>query len=257
MQLSTILIGVSLVLLVALLIAYTVITFIRPKMTTALSPKVGDLNKTIKVGSSTDIRDNFLVPPGATFLIYIFHIVNNKTPFIGKTENPINIFKMGSAVQFQILSGGASTKPRTRLLIQTQGGTNPFEDITISDLPQQKWVQIALVREGRRFTVFYNGIAVGSQRTINFPVVSSSELVIGDSRLRGEYVRPVIVPTPMRVEEIQDDLKSSSDTRDAPYKPFELKSVLDKLKCPNGVFCLSTSKPPTQNPLKMWESPYA
>ena len=173
------------------------------------------------------------------------------------TENPINIFKMGSAVQFQILSGGVSTKPRTRILVQTQGSTNTFEDITISDLPQQKWVQVALVREGRRFTVFYNGVAVGSQRTINYPVVSSSELVIGDSRLKGEYVRPIIVPTPMRVEEIQDDLKSSSDTREVPYRPITFDQILNSLSCPNGAFCFSTSKPPTANPLKMWESPYA
>jgi hypothetical protein len=257
MELSTIIIGLSVMLLVASLIAYSILTTTRPNLSNAMSPKVGSLNTPTNVGSIADVRDSFLAPPGATFSVYIFLAASNKTPSIGRTQEPVIIFQMGNVMKLQILPGGVSSPPRTVLLIQTQGNKEIFEELPLSNLPEQKWVQVVVVREGRRFTVFYNGKAVGSLRMINYPVINSAQLKIGDTRLKGEFVRPIISPTPMRIEEIQNDLKDSSNTREEPYKPMDFAGVLAKFGCPGGMFCFSTSQPPTSNPLKMWQSQYA
>lgn len=258
MVLSSLLIGLFVIVFVAILIAYSVLSTTRPNILTGLSPITGDLQTPAKIGNPRDVRESFLSSPGSTCMVYVFCSVNGKTPEIGNSQEPITLLKMGNAVQLQILPGGVSTPPSTKLVVKTQGGPREFEEIPLPYFPQQKWVQVAIVKEGRRFTVYYNGKPVSSQRTIYFPIVNSSQMVIGDPRLKGRFALPKIAPTPMRVEEIQDDLANTSDTRHEPYLPTNFSKLLSlRLGCPNGVFCFSTSSPPTENPLKMWQTPYA
>lgn len=255
---TSLFVGIFIAVGIAVLIAYMVLVTTRPAIMKGLSPKVGLLNTQTKVGSSSDVRDGFLSPSGATLGVYLFNAVNSKTPTIGKSQDPITVFSMGSALQFQILPGGASSPPKTRLLVKTQGTLSEPEEIPIPMLPEQKWVHLVIVREGRRFTVFYNGQSVASQRTRFFPVVNSSQLMFGDPRLRGEFALPMIAPTPMRLDEINLELAQTSNTRHEPYKPLDFTGAFSKLGgCPNGLFCFSTSKPPTGNPLQMWQTPYA
>jgi hypothetical protein len=210
-----------------------------------------------KVGSSSNVRNDFLIPAGSTFLGYIYYSMNSKTPILGNQQDPISILSMGNSLKLEILPGGASSPPITRLLVQTQSSPSDFEEIPVPMFPQQKWVHLAIVREGRRYTIYYNGIPVSSQRTTYFPVVNSSQLTMGDKRLRGEFVGIKLVPTPLRIEEIKNELLNTADTRHEPYKPSDFWSTLTNLGCPNGLFCFSTGTPPTKDPLKMWESPYA
>jgi hypothetical protein len=139
---------------------------------------------------------------------------------------------------------------------QPDGGK---EELLLPHFPEQKWVHVSIVREGRRFTIYYNKDAVASFRTEYFPVVNSSQLVFGDPRLRGEFMYPKLVAVPLRIEEIISEISSTSDTRFVPYRPFSfgLGASLFSIGCPNGIFCFSTSSPPTENPLKMWQTPYA
>lgn len=257
---STLFIGIFALVGLATLIVYTVLNTVRPALMKELSPKVGNLNKVTNVGSSSDVRERFLTPSGATLSVYLFTAGSSKTPSLGNLQEPINLFSMGSSVQFQILPGGASSPPKTRLLVRTQGNNSGPEEIPVPMFPEQKWVHVVLVREGRRFTVFYNGKSVASGRTQYFPVVNSSQLSFGDPKLRGEFALPMLAPTPMRLDEIQKELSETSNTRHEPYKPLDFAGVfggLGNLGCPNGLFCFSTSAPPTGNPLQMWQTPYA
>ncbi len=261
--LSSLLVAVLLVVLVVSFITYFILSNARPAIVNGLSPVTGFMNSAVKVGSIDDTRNNFLVPAGATVSVYIFCAVNNKTQSIGGTsESAIPILQMGNTLQFQILPGGVSMPSKTQLTVRTQGPTAQTETIELPEFPQQKWVQLVIVREGRRYTVYYNGQVVGSQRTQYFPVVNSSQLVLGDKRLRGEFSFPKIAPVPMRIEEIQNDLSATSNTRHEPYttasySPPSLFDIGIKFGCPNGVFCFSTSSTPTSDPLKMWRTPYA
>jgi hypothetical protein len=257
--LSSILIVILILVTIITGITYAIVSSTRPAFLYGLSPQSGSIDTPTKVGTIDDARNRFLVPAGATLSSYVFCTVNNKTQGLGtNSESPIPLFQIGNTFQFQILPGGVSRPTQTRLRIQTQGTTVQEEFISVEPLPQQKWVQVVIVREGRRYTVFYNGKVVASSRTQYFPVINSSQLVLGDPRLRGLFAFPKIAPTPMRQIEIQEELAETSNTRYEPYvTSFLDTSVSFNLGCPNGLFCFSTSSPPTTNPLQVWKSPYA
>lgn len=234
-------------------------TTVRPSLTESLAPRQGPINISTKIGGPGDAREKFLVPAGSTMMVYVFCAVNNKTPQIGASQNPITILQIGSSLLLQVLPGGASTKRKTRLNILTQGPTTSYEAIELEDFPEQKWVHLAIVREGRRYTVYYNGKVAASDRTNYFPVVNSSQFKIGDPRLQGQFVAPRLAPTPFHIDEIQQELLVSSDTRHEPYKSDDVMGFFRYLfsGCPKGLFCFTTKQQPTGNPLKMWQTPYA
>jgi hypothetical protein len=258
MALSTILLAALIALLIALLISWSVLSTARPAALQSLEPSVGSLQKLTRIGSFRDARDNFLAPSGATLIVYVFCAGNSKTSSVIPNRTNIPILSIGNVMRLLILPGGASTPPQTQLTIRTQGTTTNAEVIDLAPLPQQQWVQIAIVREGRRYTVYYNGKVVASERTRDTPVINSSELTIGDPQLAGQFALPRIAPTPMRLEEIQYDLQQTSDSKHEPYIPtqFSFPAFFNLFGCPGGLFCFTTTTPPTGMPLKMWATPY-
>lgn len=248
------------ILLIALFITYFVIDKVRPESLQSLTPKYGVLSKSTDIGTINDVRDSFLTPSGATLITYLFLGAVGKTPSVNQ-ENPIIIFKMGSVLQLQIISGGVSMPSKTVLKIMTKNPSSQtpyYEEIIIPNLPQQSWVHFALVREGRRFTVFYNGEAMASGRTDYFPIVTPAKLTLGESRLRGEFALTKIAGIPFTQDEIKADLVSSSNTKHEPYKPFDYSfSVFSRLGCPNGIFCFTTKGVPSTYPEQAWSSSYA
>ena len=261
MEVSTILLVILFLALVCLTIAYTVLVQVRPQVLESLTPKTGPMNVGTRVGTSADGRDKFLASSGGTVMCHIFTAVNNKTPQIGNSQDPIRILSIGNAVSLQLLPGGVSQPPKTVLSVRTQNPdpTKPnIEQFDVLAFPQQKWVHTAIVREGRRYTIFYNGKVVSSHRTQYYPVVESSTLTLGDSRLMGEFIYPKIAPTAYRMEEIQAEITANADTRYEPIRPMDWSQLFNlNLGCPNGLFCFSTTGTPQGEPLKTWQSPYA
>ena len=259
MELSSIVLISLIVALIALLITYSVITSVRPSATAPLTPSSGPMNKPTNVGGPTDARELFLAPAGGTLMSYIFCAVNSKTPSIGSKQEPIPIIRIGNVMRLELLPGGVSMPPKTRLMVQTQGPRIQEEEIQVADFPQQTWVHLVIVREGRRFTVYYNGKVVTSQRTTYVPAINSSRVTIGHEGLQGRYVNPKLAGIPYRLEDIQLELSQTSDTRHQPYTSGDVMDGLKRLfqGCPNGVFCFSTSGQPKANPLQMWQTPYA
>ena len=262
MNVSGILLVVLVIFLFASAITYTVLATSRPTITDTLSPKVGPMSVPTRVGNSGDGRDKFLVPAGATLMSYINTMINSKTPQVGNKQDPINLMSVGNAVKLQLLPGGVSAPPKTMLSVKVQNpnpATSNVEEFQVPDFPEQRWVHTAIVREGRRYTVYYNGKVVASHRTQFYPVIDSSTITLGDTRLIGEFVYPKVAPTPYRIEEIQNEINMSATTRYEPIKPMDWSAVWASIKlgCPNGLFCFSTQGPPKENPLKMWQTPYA
>lgn len=257
MALSTILLAALVAILLSLIISWSVLSTARPAALQSFEPVSGSLQKVQRIGSFRDARDNFLTPPGGTLLMYVYCTLNSKTASVIPDRANIPLISIGNVMRLILLPGGASTPPQTQLAIRTQGTTTGTEIIDLAPLPMQQWVQIAIVREGRRYTVYYNGKVVASERTQNNPVINSSELSIGHPQLAGEFALPRLAPTPMSLEEINYDLKQTADTRHKPYVPTQFSfPAFFSLGCPGGIFCFTTSTPPTGTPMKMWATPY-
>lgn len=262
MDLSSMLLVAFVVLLLSLLIAFTILQTVRPNVLESLSPKSGPLNTPTQVGYPGQPRDLFLVPAGATFSVYVFAAVNSKTPSLGNTQVPITVFQFGDVLKFQLVPGGVETPPKTQLVIQTQNPSvaNSVETLDVADFPQQTWVHLVLVREGRRYTVYYNGKVASSARTLYVPAINSASLKFGDQRLQGQFGLPKLAPTPYHLDEVVDELRQTADTRHQPYISnfwSTMNFSMVNVGCPNGLFCFSTDSAPKTDPLKHWTSPYA
>jgi hypothetical protein len=154
------------------------------------------------------------------------------------------------------MPGNTQSTRKTVLSVKTQGPTPSYEEILLENFPEQKWVHLTIVREGRRYTVYYNGKIVGSNRTKYFPVINSSQLIFGHEGLLGNFSNPKIAPLPFREHEIIAEMNSTTTTRNVPNTPFFDFSFLN-FGCPDGIFCTSTSSVPSSDPLKIWKTPYA
>ena len=254
MNISSILIVILVLVLVSLTIAWAILRSLRPSITKSLTPNSGTLNKENRIGGSGEVRDKFMAPPSSTLILYLQCALNEKTPTLNDGNNPIRILQLGNSLQLQIIPGSAVRKSETILMVKTQ---NENERISLMDFPQQKWVHTAIVREGRRYTVYYNGIVAGSSRTKYYPTINSSQFIIGDTRLHGSFAFPKLSPTAYHMKEVIQDMEATSDTRHRPYINSPTNSFFTGFSCPNGIFCFSTSSQPTLNPLKTWKSPYA
>ena len=248
------------ILILSIVLSFLILQYTRPSAVISLTPKEGDLSKPTTVGTIAEVRSLFLTSASSTFTVYIYCNALDKTPKINNTK-PTVLFKCGNSIQFVLHPPGVSTLSNAQLIIKTQGGLGvKTEAIDVPSFPTQKWVYFGLVREGRRFTIYYDGVAVSSHRTEFFPIVSTSSLTIGDEKANGEFIDPSLVGTALNSSDMNKFRKISSDTR---HKPYENNggfwSIFSPLSfgCPDGLFCFSTSGPPTSNPLVSWKSSYA
>lgn len=258
MEVSTLLIALLVATMFAAGLAALILRFTRPKLLKSLEPSEGSLDQPTRIGTPSDVRYSFITPPSATFMVYVFCPIPTKTPSVGQSVEPMTLVKMGNILQLQLLPGSAAQPPKTQLVIQTQSEGSRFETIPVADFPFQKWILLTIIKEGRRFTVYYNDKIVANSRTQYYPVINSSPLVLGHSSLKGKFIGPKLVPTAMHKDEIISELTTTSDTRHEPYQSISFFDIFKvKLGCPGGVFCPSTKVVPQTSALKEWKSPYA
>lgn len=148
-----------------------------------------------------------------------------------------------------------------RLRVQTNdAGVFKQEIIDLPNIPKQKWIFVAILRDGRRFDIIYDNQIVASQRLENYPVIISSSLSVGNKGLSG-HVSHVLVNgtrlTPNQVERERLTYVNTNNTViDANELAFSFPSVKLFAQCPPGLPCDPVTKPPSNN-LLQWESPYA
>jgi hypothetical protein len=251
MELSSILIGFFVLALVASVIAYTILTYVRPSEVQSLTPKSGGLQQGLQVSTARQVRDVFFTPSGATFSVYLYTMIP-RTP-----NMKVVLFRFGMAIGIVCEAGGLSIGPSTKLYVLTQQPQAKYEIIELPSLPESKWVHLALVREGRRFTVYYNGKLVASERTQYIPVIATPDLILGGPGTQGTFVFPKLVPVPYRLEDVRNELQETSDSRHTPSIPTDWSSLNLFKGCPDGLLCFSTDSPPKENPMKFWSTPYA
>ena len=265
MNLSSSLVVLLVILGIIMAISFFIIKSLRPSYLESLTPNSGTLHNPTTIGTSGQGRDLFLAPSSSTLSVYIFYKSHVKTTTLGHhNTNPIQLLQLGISLQLQIHPASIKSPSSTNLRIRTQGPSSENETIPIMDFPEQQWIHVCIVREGRRYTVYYNGNVAGSSRTQYFPTINSAPFILGDQRLQGTFAFPKLAPVAYTLEDIKKEMQNTSDTRHKPYIMEKTSNfsnfiinTLDIFTCPKGIMCFTTSSQPISNPLKFWKTPYA
>jgi hypothetical protein len=228
---------------------------LRPSATYAISTpdgsKSGSLSTPVSLGNTQQVYDSFFSPAAATLSLFVY--VNSRIP-----SSDATILRIGDALTFKITPGGPGSPPETQLVINQTTGVQPIYTIKCANLPLQKWTHITIVREGRRFTVFYNGKVAADERSTRNIQSVLSQISIGSIGLPGEWALLNLTPYAFRLDDIQEEISKNSDTRGVP-SITPTGGGFNLFSCPSGIFCFSanTSQQSTLSPLRRWTTSYA
>lgn len=148
-----------------------------------------------------------------------------------------------------------------RLRIKTNDGGNLTQEIIeLPQIPKQKWVFIAILRDGRRFDIIYDNKIVASQRLQNYPVVISSPLAVGNTGLAGSVIHIMVNNSRLTPTAVERERVAHVDTNNTVLEGNKIDISFPGLKlfaqCPPGLPCEPITRPP-QNNLVQWSTPYA
>jgi len=248
-------------LIVFLIALYIIIYGIYPGSNSndILKNKV-QLNDTLQILTSDVVKTKLLNTTGSTVMGFFYLLDGDKT--INFTNSFIPIMKVDNNWYLEIAhSSNGVNSSSARLRIQTNdNGKLNNEIIALPPIPKQKWMLIAILRDGRRFDVIYDNKIVASDILEYYPAVISSPLSVGNKGVGG-YVMHVLVNS-IRVapSDIERDRLSFIDTNgvviDADKTSISLPGFKILAQCPPGLPCDAITKPPTNN-LLQWNTPYA
>jgi hypothetical protein len=153
-----------------------------------------------------------------------------------------------------------TTSARLRVRTAAQGTTTTDEIIELPPIPKQKWIFIAVLRDGRRFDVIYDSKIVASQRLEKYPVVVSSPVSIGNKGLDGAAIHVIINGTRLSPTDIERTHLSLVDTNKIVLEGNPINTSLPMIsllaECPSGLPCNPMTHPPA-NQILTWSTPYA
>ncbi len=153
-----------------------------------------------------------------------------------------------------------TTSARLRVRTAAQGASTKDEMIDLPSIPKQKWIFIAVMRDGRRFDVIYDNKIVASQRLDQYPVVVSSPVSIGNKGLNGAAIHVIINATKLPPTDIERTRLSLVDTNKLVLEgnPINVSLPMISLlaECPSGLPCKPVTQPPANQSLT-WSTPYA
>jgi hypothetical protein len=154
---------------------------------------------------------------------------------------------------------GASTSAARLRIHTTNGGKNTMEIVELPPIPRQRWVFIAILRDGRRFDVIYDNRIVASKRLMSYPVIISSPLAVGNPTLLGKVIHVIINPTRLSPSDVERQRLIYVDTNNDVLEDNDLLISLPTFTlaagCLPGLPCDNITHPPN-NVLK-WKTPYA
>ena len=159
------------------------------------------------------------------------------------------------------ISPAPINKVASRLRIQTNDkGTLKQEIIELPQIPKQKWMFIAILRDGRRYDIIFNNKIVASQRLHNYPAVISSSLSVGNKGLNGSVIHIITNGKRLSPTEVERERVTYVDTNNTVLEDNSIDMSLPAFKvlaqCPSGLPCNPVTLPP-DNKLLEWTTPYA
>lgn len=144
------------------------------------------------------------------------------------------------------------------------------EVFALPPIPLQKWTMVTIVREGRRFHVYYNNGVVLSQQT-KYPIsrtMTDSTILCGNTALNGKATLFTLTPSSQSGSQIASSYSKITDTRGVPYvntgpipyvntQPISdemIGSIPGMIQIPSTNFCTSGSciQQPIMRPAQPW-----
>lgn len=161
-----------------------------------------------------------------------------------KLEDKGYMFKMlskGDLLQLW-LSGYTSENDKSKvdalLKVRTAktSGEHYMESVELPAIPLQKWVMITVVKEGRRFDVYYGAKLVSSSLTDFVPAASADSSLAwmaGNTRWKGKLGYFVGVQKSQTSQDVLHDAESMLDTRGTPlaYESMKMEFSLSMPEC--------------------------
>ena len=180
-----------------------------------------------------------------------FKITGGDKTFLYGAENHIPILEIAPNWHFEVMLS-KKTEWSSRLRIKTAQSSEVI--IPLPSLPQQKWVFIAIIREGRRFDVIYNNRIVASQLLEHYPDNQTGSLSVGNERIRGNVIHVIVNAIHMTPTEIEQQRLKYVDSNDVVIEDNVFAMSLPEpqltAECPSGFPCTAVTHPPRDRLLR-------
>ncbi len=243
-------------ILIVVILVYVIVVFSKnPNKPTKASFTIpnGTLEEKKIVLDSNLVRTILLGNSDSTILVYVFLQPSDKTPRTDQMPN--TLLQIPGVLQFNY--GGVNSELVVNT-INTANNQTVEERIEIPAIPMQKWIQLGILREGRRFDIMYNNKIIASKRLAYMPVYATASLEMGGSQVRGTFSEGRVYNYRLSLKDVQKELSSTSDTRHKPPTDtsFNIVNPFTMFSCPGGFFCGADARQP-KNALQEWQTPYA
>jgi hypothetical protein len=203
------------------------------------------------------VQSTLLGTSGSTVMCFINLQDGNRTA--SYTNDYVPLVFIDNNWFLEVAHQASSTSARLRVQTNNAGTTNT-ELIELPTIPRQKWVFIAVLREGRRFDVIYDNRIVASHRLMYYPVVISSPLSIGNDTLHGKAIHMIINGTRLTPDQVERQRLVYVNTNNEILEDNSIIMSLPTInlfaECPPGLPCDTITVPP-KNKMLEWKTPYA
>jgi hypothetical protein len=114
-------------------------------------------------------------------------------------------------------------KPYVPALLKVKTGTDLnqyyMESISLPAIPLQRWTVITIVKEGRRFDVYYGAVSVASKICDHVPIPPSTDTAwrAGNSGWRGQIGLFAGIQKTQTTEDVEKDVTTLVDSRGVPF----------------------------------------
>jgi len=218
------------------------------------------LSKRTDLLYSDEVKKQLLATSGSTIMGYFNIQSGDRTIKVGDSFVPL--LQVENNWYLEVSPAPKHTSDSAaRLRVHTlNAGKLEYEYIELPSIPKQKWMFIAILRDGRRFDVIYNNRIVASHTLKNYPTVIPSPLSVGNTSIDGSVVHIIINSNRLSLQDIERERLSHIDTNDNVLEDnvfsFNFPGINLFAECPPGLPCDPITKPPSNN-LLQWSTPYA